>query len=136
VRLRDMDGLTVVTKPLDPVDDVVAFARNLPNLRGYRMKALGHTARFLRRHFRALSPLQLSAAGVSAALICTQSTASSPFRPRFKRPRRTFWGPTETLDPLYKPVMHLPSRYEAHFRPTMVTDPGGRLSEDLIADLG
>ncbi|HKX09759.1 MAG TPA: radical SAM protein [Stellaceae bacterium] len=136
VRLHDMDGLTVVTKPLDPVDDVVAFARDMPNLRGYRMKALRHTARFLHRHVRTLSPLQLAAAGVSAALICTQSTASSPLRPRFKRPRRTFWAPTETLDPLYKPVIRLPSRYEHYFRPTMVTGPDGRLSEDLIADLG
>ena len=44
-----------------PIDDVVAFARDVPNLRGYRMKALRHTARFLRRHYRNLSPLQLTA---------------------------------------------------------------------------
>jgi len=135
VRLHDMDGLTVVTKPLDPVDDVIAFARDVPNLRGYRLKAIRHTARFLRRHYRMLSPLQLTVAGISAALICTQSTASSPLRPRFKRPRRTFFGPTEVLDPLYKPVIPLPSRYEPYFRPTMVTGPDGQLSEDLTADV-
>ena len=136
VRLHDMDGLTVVLKPLDSIDEVVAFARDLPNLRGYRMKALLHTARFLRRHYRNLSPLQLTAAGVSAALICTQSAASSPLRPRINGPRRTFLGPTETRDPLYDPVMRLPSRYAEHFRPTMVTAPDGYLSEDVAADLG
>jgi hypothetical protein len=136
VRLHDMDGLTVVLKPLDPIDDVVAFARDVPNLRGYRLKALRHTARFFRHHYRNLSPLQLTAAGVSAALICTQSAASSPLRPRINRPRRTFLGPTETLDPLYEPVIRLPSRYAEHFRPTMVTAPDGQLSEDVAADLG
>jgi hypothetical protein len=135
VRLHDMDGLTVVMKPLDPIDDVVAFARDVPNLRGYRLKALRHTAGFLRRHYRMLSPLQLTAAGVSAALICTQSAASSPLRPRINRPRRTFLGPTEVLDPLYEPVIRLPSRYEPHFRPTMVTDPDGQLSEDMVGDM-
>ncbi len=135
VRLHDMDGLTVVMKPLDPIDDVVAFARDVPNLRGYRLKALRHTARFLRRHYRVLSPLQLTAAGVSAALICTQSAASSPLRPQINRPQRTFFGPTETLDPLYEPAIRLPSRYEQHFRPTMVTGPDGQLSDDVAADM-
>lgn len=135
VRLHDMDGLTVVMKPLDPIDDVVAFARDVPNLRGYRLKALRHTARFLRRHYRLLSPLQLAAAGVSAALICTQSAASSPFRPRLRRPRRTYLGPTETLDPLYRPAIPLPSRYERYFQPTMVTGPDGQLAEDVAEDM-
>lgn len=135
VRLHDMDGLTVITKPLDPIDDVVAFARDVPNLRGYRLKALRHTARFLRRHYRLLSPLQLAAAGASAALICTQSAASSPFRPRLRRPRRTYLGPTETLDPLYRPAIPLPSRYERYFLPTMVTGPDGHLAEDVAEDM-
>jgi hypothetical protein len=135
VRLHDMDGLTIVMRPLDPIDEVVAFARDVPNLRGYRLKAIRHTARFLRRHRNLLSPMQLMAASVSAALICTQSAASSPLRPRVSRPRRTFHGPTEVLDPLYKPVIRLSTQYRRYFDPTMVTGPDGDLSEDIADDM-
>lgn len=135
VRLHDMDGLTIVMRPLDPIDDVVAFARDLPNLRGYRLKALGHTTQFLRRYRRMLSPMQRIAAGFSAALICTQSAAGSPLRPRMNRPYQTFHGPTEALDPLYKPVIRVPTQYERYFDPTMVTGPDGDLSEDVSDDM-
>lgn len=135
VRLHDMDGLTIVMRPLDPIDDVVAFARDIQNLRGYRLKALRHTAQFLRRHRGLLSPLQLMTASVSAALICTQSAASSPLRPRIRRPRRTFHGPTEALDPLYRPVIRLPVKFRRYFVPTMVSDPSGDLSEDVSDDM-
>lgn len=114
---------------------VVAFARDIQNLRGYRLKALRHTAQFLRRYRGMLSPLQLMAASVSAALICTQSAASSPLGPRMRRPRRTFHGPTEALDPLYRPVIRLPAQYRRYFAPTMVTDPNGDLSEDVSDDI-
>lgn len=135
IRLRDMDGVTLVTRPRDSLEDALSFVRDLPNLRGYRLRALRQMARFLRRYRRTLTPLQLTAAMVSGALICTQSAASSPLRPNWRKPRQTFYGPTETLDPLYRPRLRLESRYESHFRPTQVIDADGRLAADVAEDL-
>jgi hypothetical protein len=92
-------------------------------------------AGFLRRYRGTLSPLQLAAAMVSGALICTQSAASSPLEPRWRRPRQTFYGPTETLDPLYRPRLRLAARYESYFRPTRVIDAEGGLAPDVLEDL-
>jgi len=130
-----MDGVTLVTRPRDSLEDALSFVRDLPNLRGYRLRALRQMARFLRRYRRTLTPLQLTAAMVSGALICTQSAASSPLRPNWRKPRQTFYGPTETLDPLYRPRLRLESRYESHFRPTQVIDADGRLAADVAEDL-
>lgn len=135
IRLRDMDGVTLVTRPLDPLAEALAFVRDLPSLRGYRLRALCQMAGFLRRYRATLSPLQLAAAMVSGALICTQSAASSPLEPRWRRPRQTFYGPTETLDPLYRPRLRLAARYESYFRPTRVIDAEGGLAPDVLEDL-
>jgi len=135
IRLRDMDGVTLVTHPLDPIEDALSFVRDLPNLRGFRLRALRQMAGFLGRYRSTLSPLQLTAAMVSGALICTQSAASAPLRPHWGRPHQTFYGPTETLDPLYRPRLHLDARYEGHFRPTQVIDAEGCLAADVVADL-
>ncbi len=134
IRLHDLDGVTVCTRPLDPIEEVVRFARDLPNLRGYRLRAMGHAASFLRRYRKRLKPFQLVAAMVSVALICTESFASSPGRPSPRQRRRTYLGTTEHLNPLYEPMIGVASRYQDHFRPTMVTDAGGNLSDDIAED--
>ena len=135
LRLRDLDGLTLAMKPLDPVEDAVAFARDLPNLRGHRRGVLKHVAQFALRYGRKLSPLQLLVASMSGALIATESAASSPLALRLRQPALTYYAPTETLDPLYRPAMRLPAEFERYFRPTMVTEPDGRLSPDIAGDV-
>jgi len=42
---------------------------------------------------------------------------------------------TEPLDPLYTPAFRVESRFERHFRPTLITDAGGAPNETLLADL-
>jgi hypothetical protein len=135
LRLRDLDGLTLAMQPLDRVDEAVAFARALPNLCGYRRKVAAHALGFLRRYGGTLSPLQLFAASVNAALIATESAASSPTRFEVIGSRQTYFAPTETLDPLYRPIMPISSDLEPFFRPTMVTHTDGSLSDDVLADL-
>jgi len=135
VRVRDLDGVTVTMRPLDPVDDVVKFARDLLNLRGRRRHLFTHAARFLARYRRTLSPLQLAVAGVGDALIATQTAASGPTRLRLRRPRQTFLAGTEIPDPQYTPKMRLPEQYRDYFEPTMVTDAEGRLHEAVAEDL-
>jgi hopanoid C-2 methylase len=122
-------------RPLDPVPDVLAFVRDLPSLRGYRTRVMRHVLRFLWRYHRRLSALQLAAESISAALIAMESFASSPGRFHRRDPRQTYFGPTEVLDPLYRPAMRVAARYEGHFRPTLVTDATGALAEDVAVDL-
>lgn len=136
LRLRDLDGVTLALKPLDPVEDAMRFARDLPNLRGYRGRVLAHIARFALRYGRKLSPLQLLVASMNGMLIATESSVSSPTSVRLRQPKLTYYAPTETLDPLYQPAMRLPASYERYFRPTMVTEQDGRLSPDIIEDMG
>lgn len=134
-RLRHLDGVTLVMRPVDPVDEALAFVRDLPGLRGYRGRALRHTGKFLRRYRGTMSPLQLYAAAMGGMLICTTSAASSPLQNPFRRSGQTYFGPTETLDPQYTPAIRVAAPYEEHFRPTMVTDGSGGLAEDLSEDL-
>ncbi len=136
IRLRHLEGVTLVMRPVDPVDEALAFVRDLPGLRGYRGRALRHTGRFLRRYRGTMGPLQLYAAAMSGVLICTASAASSPLQNPFRRTGQTYFGPTETLDPQYTPVIRVAAPYEENFRPTMVTDGSGGLAEDLAEDLG
>ena len=135
IRLRHLEGVTLVMQPLDPVDQALAFVRDLPGLRGYRGRALRHSGKFLRRYRGKMSPLQLYAAAMSGMLICTTSAASSPLQNPFRRSGQTYFGPTETLDPLYTPAIRMPEAYRGHFRPTRVTDGSGGLAEDLAEDL-
>ncbi len=135
LRLRDLDGVTVTMHPRDPLDDVVSFARDLPRLRGYRRNVVRHTVGFLRRYRNTLKPIQLFGAAMSGALICTETFARSPGRLSLRRSRQTFLSTTEPLDPLYAPMMRVPTRLEGHFRPTMVTDETGHLSDDVATDL-
>ncbi len=134
-RLRHLEGVTLVMRPVDPVDEALAFVRDLPSLRGYRGRALSHTRKFLRRYRGTLSPLQLYAAALSGMLICTTSAASSPLQNPFRRTGQTYFGPNETLDTVYTPMIRVAASYEEHFRPTMVTDATGGLAEDLTEDL-
>lgn len=135
LRVRDLDGVTVSMRPLDPLGEVVRFARDLLNLRGRRARVITHAARFASRYHRTLGPMQLLAATVSGALIATQSLASSPTRLRLDRPRQTFLAGTEVLDLQYTPAMRLPGRYRDYFLPTVITDPDGGLNEAVAEDL-
>jgi hypothetical protein len=134
-RLRHLDGVTLAMRPIDGIDEVLGFVRDLPSLRGYRRHVLRHAGKFLRHYRGTLSPLQLYAAGLSAMLICTTSAASSPLQKPFRRTGQTYFGPTETLDEQYTPMIRVAALYEEHFRPTMVTDATGGLAEDLAEDL-
>jgi hypothetical protein len=138
VKLRDMDGSTLVQYPLDPIDQVAEFLRGLPTLQGYRHRVLRHTAGFLRRYGRRLGPVQLAIALTSAAMTVAPSLASAPRRLGFNRglaARRTYIATTEPVDELFRPAFPVASRWREHFHPTMVTDDQGRICASLAADL-
>ncbi len=135
IRLRDLNGVTITQRTLDPVDDAVAFARDLVALRGRRSRVAAHSAGFLRRYARLLSPVQLATAVASAALTCAPSIASSPLSPLIRGQRQTYYGPTEYLENLYRPAIPVRSDLEAYFRPTMITAPDGGIAEAVAEDL-
>ena len=135
VRLRDLDGVAVAMRPLDPIDEVVSFARDLPSLRGHRRDVVRHALDFLWRYKRTLSPFQLYATIMSAAFISTETFSTSRGRQSFHPGRRTYLAGSGALDPFYTPLIHLATPYRDHFRPTMVTDAAGELSQDIAEDL-
>ncbi len=134
-RLRNLDGVTLTMRPRDPVGEVLAFLKDLPSLRGYRKDALRHAARFARRYRGTLEPLQLCAALLPTALICTEFAASSPTRLQLGRPRQTYYGPSEALDPFYTPRFRVEERFRDYFRPTMITDADGAPHPDIAPDI-
>jgi hypothetical protein len=133
-KLRDMDGSTLVCKPLDPINDVAEFLVEMMTLRGYHWRVIKHSASFLNNYHSILNKTQLSVALVNAALLCAYSLATSPatpLAPSWRGRSRTFISTTELLDAVYSPSFRVPSNYESYFKPTMVTDECGHLSKEL-----
>jgi hypothetical protein len=137
--LRDLNSTTLALRPLDPLPEVAEFVRGVLSFRGFRRRAVVHTAGFFRRYRRVLHPRQLAVALSHLPMLCMNSLTTAPFSLGGlgrRRPHRTHITSTEPLDPLYKPAFPLPARYAAYFRPTMVTGADGALAESLIEDLG
>jgi hypothetical protein len=136
-KLRDLDGNTVALRPLDPIDEVVRFLVELPNLQGYRARVMRHSMGFFARYHRLLSWPQLVGALGNAALLCLPALAHNPFgRRRSDGVKRTYVSTTEAAGPLYQPRFPIAARYRGHFVPTMVTDSAGHLAAPLAVDLG
>src|SRR5713101_5854250 len=45
-KLRDMDGITIVQKTIDPIDQAVEFVRGVEQFRGLRGRVVKHSIRF------------------------------------------------------------------------------------------
>ena len=132
-KLRDMDGSTLCLRPLDPVDEVVDFIRDMLALRGYRRHALMHAARFTRLYRSTLRPMQMVLAMGSLGLLCADGmiTGRTWSGPAGRVRRRTHVTTTEAVDSMYTPAFRVGSQYERHFMPTMVTDAEGRTTDEL-----
>ena len=133
-KLRDLDTTTLAIRPLDPIEDVAAFLRDLPTLKRYRRRVPGRTIAFVRRYRRYLSWLQVGITMSGPAMLCTPNFSSGLFRP-WRPGKRTHVTTTEPLDSLYTPAFRVDRRYETHFAPTMITDASGALHEELRDDL-
>ncbi|HEX8070720.1 MAG TPA: radical SAM protein [Pyrinomonadaceae bacterium] len=136
LKLRDLDSTTLVTRPLDPLPEVVAFLRAFETMRGYRLRVLRHTAGFARRYARRLNRVQLAAVLGNAALTCAHDLASTLNGRDWLRRRgraRTYVTTTEPLDDQYTPKFRVAARYAHHFRPMMITDERGELTAEMLA---
>jgi len=133
-KLRDMDGITIVQRTLDPIDEVVEFVRDVEYFKGFRCRALKHSARFFSLYRSKLKPLQISIGFeqgllLSAHTLITSTTALGWLK---KAKERTYVSTTEPADDLYRPAFRVESRFKDYFEPTMVTDKEGNLAEELI----
>ncbi|HYA14752.1 MAG TPA: hypothetical protein VEF33_10485 [Syntrophales bacterium] len=141
IKLRDLDGTTITLKPLDPMDEVVQFVRDIQNLSGYRKKVISHGTNFFRLYRKSLTFWNMALAFHTVLLLCTPrlsttgSTARVSLHKNSKNHARTFIGSTEPLDSVYIPAFSVDSKFKNYFKPTMLTDSNGNLSEYLHEDL-
>ena len=100
-------------------------------MRGFRRRILEQSLGFVRRYRRALRPTQMAIALTSPTLLCLYTQATSYGSLRHPAPRRTYLATTEDLDPLYAPAFPVASRYAHYFKPTMLTNDAGSISDEL-----
>lgn len=134
-KLRDMDGTTVLQRPLDPISEVVKFVDDVQSLRGYKGRAIKHAARFARLYHSKLTRMQMAFALGAGLMVCAQPLTGSLAGMGWIRHRpkpRTYVSSSEPLDHMYTPAFRVDSRFESYFKPTMVTDKSGALHQDLI----
>ncbi len=136
-KLRDLDCVTLSLRPLDPIEEVSDFFHNILGLHGYRLRVLRHAMGFYKRYRSKLTNMQMVIALSSSLLLCAETliTSRNWVDTKYKRARHrkniSTLGP---LDDAYKPAFHVDSRYKDYFKPTMVTDKSGCLSENLVED--
>jgi hypothetical protein len=139
-KLRDMDGDTLTLRPIDPIEDVVQFLRDMPTLRGFKSQVLRHVAGFSRRYYRKLNPLLLGVALGNAGFICFPGLVHNHTgflkRKKLKAPPRTFVTTDEPVGPLYEPLLPVADKYRHYLEPTMVTDENGDIAEEIAEDMG
>jgi hypothetical protein len=103
-------------------------------MRGYKLRVINHSLRFIKRYHSTLLNLQLAICMMNAALLAAYGLATSPTSlrsPSAKGRNRTFLSTTEVLDAVYQPAFHVEARYESYFKPTMITDKHGKLAEEV-----
>ena len=137
LKLRDMDGRTVMTRTLDSPEIATYFAARMD--RGLLSKAglLKHAAEFFWRYRRDLTPIAMTSAMADALAMAWPRTGSNG-RDGFKQSKggRTYFASTEQAGSLYQPWIPVEERYRHFFTPLHVTDEQGKLAPDLNEDLG
>lgn len=137
-KLRDLDSVTLSLRPLDPIDEVADFFRNILSLGNYRMRVFRHSLGFYKRYHSKLNIRQMVTALSPGLMLCAETLVTSCGRigVKNKRVRRhTHISSREPLDDIYEPAFCVDSCYEDYFKPTMVTDSAGFLAEELAEDL-
>jgi len=133
-KLRDMDGITIVQKTLDPFAEAGEFVRGIGQVRGLRKRVIKHSLGFFNLYRSKLNPLQMGI-GLEQGLLLAAPTLMTSMTALgwMKKGRpRTYVSTTERLDKTYTPAFRVDSRYQSHFQPTMVTDKAGDLAHEMI----
>ncbi len=138
LKLRDMDGRSLLTESLDRPDEVCRLLAEMDFCMIGAARARRHAFGLWRRYRRTL-PARALLSALGPDLACLLPRFSTAAREAHLGPgtvRRTHYGPSEPLGTLYQPRVALATRYQSFFEPTRVTDAEGELHEDLQPDLG
>jgi len=134
-KLRDMDGTTILQKPMGRLEEVIEFVDDLQSMKTFHGRLLKHAARFVQIYHSKLTTTQLVLAVGAGLLISAQSFTTSLTKLGWAKKRtrpRTYVSTTEPLDHMYTPAFRVDSRFESYFHPTMVTNEKGELHEDMV----
>jgi len=136
-KLRDMDGFTLLTHPLDPLDHVVRFTQGLSRLEGNRYRILRHCLGFYANYRSTLSGRQMVNLLANSFRLTLPSVIHEHRIPSASNDteRLTYVTTNQPLGPLYSPFLAVPERFRGHFAPTMITDEDGELDGDLARNL-
>jgi hypothetical protein len=130
LRLRDMDGRSLMTQALDDDATLHALVRRMERGFAPRAALLAHGLR-LWRSYRQHMPRTALASALSPNL----AHAFPGFGTAGREAPRSHDARTEVLGSLYQPAIALPERWRGHFAATQVTDAEGALAPELRADL-
>jgi len=136
LRLRDMDGRSVMTRTLDDHAKVVAWAERMDSGCFSKPGLARHAASFYLRYRKTLHPWGMVSA-LSGALGLAWPRLGTNGRDGFsaRRGGRSYDASTEALGSLYQPCIALPAALKHYFEPLLITDSHGALSEDVGPDL-
>jgi hypothetical protein len=137
-KLRDMDGYTMLTRPLDPLDQVAPLVRSIAKLDGYGWRVFRHSVDFYRTYRKQLSTPQMLNAVSNGLRLCIPRiihNRRSWSKSRGSDEQLTYVTTTQPLGPLYRPQFPLAERFRDHFEPTLITDDNGELHGKVADDL-
>jgi hypothetical protein len=136
LKLRDMDGRSVMTRTLDDHDCAVAWAARMDHGCLSKFGLMRHGASFFRRYRKTLPPWGMVSA-LSGAVGLAWPRLGTNGRDGFSAQRggRSYDGSAEPLGSLYQPCMNLPSTLQHYFEPVQITDSEGALAEAVRPDL-
>lgn len=134
-RIRDLDSTTISLRPVDSLSEAAAFARDLQSMRGYRRRILKHSARFAWKYRRHLNADQMVLSLLNGLFLAAPLSGTLPARVGARAAPRTHVSTTEPLDLVYRPAFTVASKYQHLFEPIFLTDPSGRLADDVAEDV-
>jgi hypothetical protein len=137
LKLRDMDGRSVMTRTVDPPEVATEFARRMDIGLLPKWKLARRAASLTWHYSSKLTPIATTSA-LADVVAMAYPRLGSAGRDGFsaRKGGRSYFATTEPTGTLYQPQIPMETRYQAFFSPLLVTDADGELAQPLINDLG
>lgn len=136
MKLRDMDGRSVMTRTTDDHAKVVDWARRMDSGIMSKVALARHSALFFKRYRKVLPPWGMVSALAGAVGLAVPRMITNGRDGFFaKKGGRTYDVTTEQVGTLYQPQIEIPSHIRHYFDPLYITDSDGNLSSDVQSDL-
>jgi hopanoid C-2 methylase len=134
--LRHLDGVTLCMKPLSPLEETVSFISAAQHLKKRRKRIIRHALAFFRLHRQQLNLEKMVYALASNGLLTMNQSMTSASLRKFSAPANwSHISTTEQFESTYNPAFPVDNNYANHFKPTMLTDSEGMITEALATDI-